>query len=75
MNDRLEKRYNFIINHSKLFIKYWKIKGYPQSSNPIVKKIALLARNEICYSDKTVSCDIAWTLGMFYKDIVNVIII
>ena len=67
MNNRFEKRFNFIKSNKELFEQYILIKGYPQGSNIIVKQIASKARIEVGYSNKTVSCDIAWTLGNLYK--------
>lgn len=69
---RFESRMKFIIKHSYLFKTYSKIKGYPQSSHPTVKQISKLARKEIGYSNKTVSCDIAWSLYKLYQKITNI---
>jgi hypothetical protein len=71
--NRLELRFDFIKKHSRLFKQYLIIHGYPQGSNLIVKNISELARKEIGYSDKTSSCDIAWTLAGFYKDVIQII--
>lgn len=72
---RFSKRFEFIKKHKNLFERYVKINGYPQSSNLIVKKIASFARKEIGYSTKTASCDIAWTLGRLYLEVIKLIII
>ena len=73
--NRLDLRFNFVVNNKALFDRYARIDGYAQSSNPIVKDIANKARNAIAYSDKTVDCDIAYSLANFYRSIKNIIVI
>jgi hypothetical protein len=73
--DRFELRLNFVIKHKKLFSQYSKINGYPQGSNFIVKSIAEKAREEIGYSVKTSSCDIAWTLNGLYKETKKILLL
>jgi len=69
MNNRLELRYNFIVKNAKLFENYSKRINYLNSSHPLVKQIAEKARKVIPYSNKTIDCDIAWSMYCFYKKI------
>lgn len=65
----IRDKVEFVYLHKDLFNQIIDTDWFPSQKNPIVRKIAILAKKDLGYSANTPICDIVWGLQKIYSNL------